>query len=486
MPPWNPRVELLKQMAEAEAAAAKSPTPETLFRRAALLHTLGKLNEAKAAYVEALKLDASHHATLTQLGALLRETSYLRAAATVYRRLIALDPRDALPHTGLAHTLWEMDDHAGARAEYEAALALDPACVPAHQGLAAVFSELKRPAEAAEHARLGYAADPVLRLPYRGEGPPLRVLVLASAGGGNTPLRRTLDDKVFAVTCVAVEHVGDRPLPRHDIVWNAVGEADRGGGALAEAQRLTARLQAPVINAPARVAATGRGANARRLAGIEGLIVPRAVEIDRRALDAPDAVRRLLDAGLRFPMLLRATGFHAGAHFERLDGPQDLGPALRAMPGDEFLALELLDARGADGKIRKYRILFVDGRPYPLHAAVSQKWKVHYFSADMASVAAHRAEDRDFLEDPEKRLGPRAWRALQAVAAALGLDYAGIDFSLARDGSALFFEANATMVLAEPDGDPMWDYRRAPVARAQAVIFRMPSLFMFSGLEMRT
>jgi hypothetical protein len=34
----------------------------------------------------------------------------------------------------------------------------------------------------------------------------------------------------------------------------------------------------------------------------------------------------------------------------------------------------------------------------------------------------------------------------------------------------LLFEANATMVVEQPDGDPRWDYRRAAVERIHAAV----------------
>ena len=41
--------------------------------------------------------------------------------------------------------------------------------------------------------------------------------------------------------------------------------------------------------------------------------------------------------------------------------------------------------------------MMIDGRLYPLHLAVSRRWKIHFFSADMSDSAEHRAEDRAFL-----------------------------------------------------------------------------------------
>jgi hypothetical protein len=67
-------------------------------------------------------------------------------------------------------------------------------------------------------------------------------------------------------------------------------------------------------------------------------------------------------------------------------------------------------------------------------------------------------------------LGPRALAGLEAIAQALGLDYAGVDFGLSPQGDVLLFEANATMVVNPPDPDPRWDYRRGPVDRILAAV----------------
>ncbi len=111
-------------------------------------------------------------------------------------------------------------------------------------------------------------------------------------------------------------------------------------------------------------------------------------------------------------------------------------------------------------------MLFIDGEIFPVHLAVSADWMVHYFSAAMAENAAFRAEERRFLEHMPEVLGARAMRALRDIQEAMGLDYAGVDFGLACDGSLLLFEANATMNLFPPDPAPIWDYRRPAIEAA--------------------
>jgi hypothetical protein len=101
-----------------------------------------------------------------------------------------------------------------------------------------------------------------------------------------------------------------------------------------------------------------------------------------------------------------------------------------------------------------------------LHLAISRKWKVHYFTSDMADKPDHRAEEAIFLGDMAAALGDKAMKALEGIRDALGLDYAGIDFGLAPNGDLLLFEANATMVIAKPNDDARWAYRRSAIDAA--------------------
>lgn len=327
---------------------------------------------------------------------------------------------------------------------------------------------------AAIHRRSGYGSKPVIALPYRGKGPPLAILMLAASAGGNIPLRHLLDDRIFQTFVIFAEYYDVTiPLPPHRVVFNAIGDADMAPGALSAARSLLALTSAPVINAPAGVASTGRDDVAQRLSGIPGVIAPGAVTLPRTMLAAPDAATTLARHGFQFPLLIRTPGFHTGRHFLRVEALPELSAALAELPGDNLTVLRYLDARGPDGKARKYRVMMIDGNLYPLHVAVSSHWKIHYFTAEMADSVEHRAEDARFLSDMATVLGPVAMTALSEIQATLGLDYAGIDFGLSPEGGILLFEANATMVVNPPEPDEKWAYRRPAVARIHEAVRRM-------------
>ena len=112
-------------------------------------------------------------------------------------------------------------------------------------------------------------------------------------------------------------------------------------------------------------------------------------------------------------------------------------------------------------------MIFVDRAPFPYHLAISPRWLVHYFSADMLDHPAKRDEEFRFLEAPAEVLGPRACAALAAVGRRLDLDYCGADFSLLPDGRVLLFEANATM-LVHPETEPALERKNVHIDRILA------------------
>ena len=475
MTDWQPAVVRKEALCEVEARIKLDPESIALrFERACLLNEMGRNEDAKHAYLDVLTRCPAHVGALNNLGTLLYFTGYRTAARSAYTEAIRQHPDQPMAHVNLGNLFLESGELAAAREHYEAALSIDAQFAEAHQGLGNLLAELGQEESAAQHQRLGHWDRRPTELPYRGEAEPVSLLLLTSGRRGDVPIRHLLDDKIFR-TFVVLPNVydPDAPLPEHQIVFNAIGDADLCKQALDRAVTLMDRTFAPVVNAPAAVLGTGRAANARRLAEVPGVVAPTIANFPREALAQGRALGSLLRRGLQFPVLLRSPGFHNGQHFVLVEGASQLPTALAELPGDELTAIQYLDARGDDHHYRKYRVMMIGGWLYPLHLAISEHWKIHYITADMAENAGHRAEEARFLEDMPGVLGPHAMAALAEIQNVLGLDYAGVDFGLNAEGDLLLFEANATMTVLPPQKDRRWDYRRAAVQRIEDAVRKM-------------
>ena len=426
---------------------------DAALRQARALVTTGHDDAAAIqAYLHILRADQTHCDALIELGALAHAGGFISAAHEAYRQAVQCHPRNKIAQVGYAFLLNETGNSDAARLHYQAALTIDPDLPEAHRGLARVLTEIGEDTD--EHWQKGFSGHAVVSRRHRGSGVGVPLVMLVAAVGGNIPTQHWIDDRVFAITAIYAEFFDPgESLPPHAMIVNAIGDADLCGKALANAERIVAGCAVPVINPPALVLATGRADNARRFAAIPGVIAPRITTLSGAA-------------DLGFPLLLRAPGYHTGQHFLFVETADLLTGTAASLPRGQPLAIEYLDARGPDGMARKYRIMFIGGVAYPLHLAISADWKVHYFTAAMAADPTFREEERRFLDDMPAVLGERAMAALTDVQVALGLDYAGIDFALAPDGSLLLFEANATMAIIPPPPDPIWDYRRRAVTDA--------------------
>lgn len=447
---------------------------EARYERAGLLRELGAFEEAKRDYLELIRRRPDDFGALNDFGTLVLNAGYAGAARSLFEEAVRRHPENPMGRVNLGNLLLMMEEYDLARTHFEAALRADPGHVHAHRGLGNVLANMGDADGARRHRDAGFGKDFISALPYRGAGAPVRVLLLVSANGGNTPTASLLDEKVFATTVVVADYYDGRiPLPQHDIVFNGIGDADLCGDSLAAAAAIVARTGRPVINDPHAVVRTGRLSNVERLRGIANLIVPRMAKVPRQSLAGKAAAGTVAAQGLRFPLLVRAPGFHTGRHFVRTATAEALAAVIEKFPGDEAWLIEQLDARDGEGFHRKFRAMIVARELYPLHLAISHDWKVHYYTADMAQSADNRAKEAPFLQDMARVIGARGMAALQHIVDMLGLDYGGIDFAVDARGNILFFEANATMVMVPLSADEKWDYRRTAFDNVFAAVRTM-------------
>ncbi len=85
-------------------------------------------------------------------------------------------------------------------------------------------------------------------------GDPVKVLLVESVIGGNLFAHDLLRSPAFDVRQVFIEYLEPNvPLPEHDIVWNAIGDAERCAALLDVAPSVFARTDRAVLNRPDKV-----------------------------------------------------------------------------------------------------------------------------------------------------------------------------------------------------------------------------------------
>ena len=217
-----------------------------------------------------------------------------------------------------------------------------------------------QPGQAMELQTSALGVSRLFRIRREAEAEPaIRLLALMSPGDlmANTPLdfiTRYLDvqlDLLFMVPGSGLP----RTIPDHDLMLVASSEPDPV--TLGRMRRLARdRLPGLLSDQPAICSA------ATALAG-------------RTALSAVAAGRASMAdllQGEGFPALVQPRRSHAGIGLERIETAGAILGYLAKSGNDEFYVSRFHDYRSLDGLYRKYRVGFIDGRPYLCHMAASR------------------------------------------------------------------------------------------------------------------
>jgi hypothetical protein len=398
----------------------------------------------------------------------LRAQGRLPEAITTLRDGIAQFPNVVALRQNLAAMLYESGELAGAISEHRAVLAVESGNVASNLGLYELLQITGERTEALVHQR---TALRVRRLyshiaPHEARS----VLCLCAPGDWQTniPVDFLFDHDTTTVHKLYLldQHDADSAVTvHHDVVWNIIAESPEALPYLALANRFMHAQNKPTLNTPARVITTARPLLDATLANSRARVAPVAI-IDRE---------RLSNAAMpfAFPIIARPLGSHAGHGLERLDDRDACGPYTQRNPVERYFVSPFIDYASADGFFRKYRLVYVDGVPYPVHLAISPNWMIHYYNAPMSEHAWMRDEEAAFLADARAAFHGDAYEMLLRVAAAVGLEYFGIDCGIDREGNVLVFEADAAMLVHTSDPIELYPYKHQFVPRIYRAIEAM-------------
>jgi hypothetical protein len=353
-----------------------------------------------------------------------------------------------------------------AMASFSEALALNAGDVGAHLGIYEVAQILRMPELALAHQAAAIALSPV-HSTLASEREDYALLVLCAPGPytANTPVDLIFDARHVTLHRWYVDPSREiPPLPRHDAVYVAIGESDAAASRLLAAERFVATQARPVFNRPDAIGRLNRVALGATFASARHT---RAVTTDR--------VARERYAGESFPVphIVRPVDSHGGHGLERIDDDAQRAEYAARCDSEFLYVAPYIDYSSADGYFRKYRIIYIDGEPFPFHLAISPNWMVHYYNAPMTEHQWMRDEERAFLESLGSAFSGDLAQALRETGERLGLDYVGIDCAIARDGTLLLFEADNAVIVHALDDPVMFAYKHRYVPRITAALDAM-------------
>ena len=407
-------------------------------------------------------------AAVNQRAIQLRAHGESSGAIAAFREGIDLFPGEIALHQNLAQTLYETGDTLGAISEHRRALAIDPESVASHLALYELLQITGERDAALEHQRRALEKQRLFSSFAPNEK--RRVLLLLAPGDwqANIPVDFLLDratTSVHKLYLLDVERLRHERIPAYDVAWNIIAESPEAIPYLALAELVLGGQPKARLNDPARVITTSRSFLPRVLQSTGAVVAPVA-DLERQSVVEAKVP-------FDFPIIVRPVGSHAGHGLEKIERAEDLRSYGERAKAERYFVSPFIDYSSADGFFRKYRIVFVDGEPYPVHLAISPKWMIHYYNAPMAENQWMRDEEARFLAGLRNVFdGPR-YETLIAIAREVGLQYFGIDCAVTNQGQVLVFEADPAMLVHTSDAVELYPYKHEYVPRIYRAVERM-------------
>ena len=305
----------------------------------------------------------------------------------------------------------------------------------------------------------------------RGTGPNVLVFVTAGDFMANTPIEFLLEasDANILLHYVDADTADLGDVPGHDVAFVAVGESAASLPVLENLDRLLRDWAGPIMNnAPRHIMALSRDGVAETLKDEPSILAPAAARVLRGVVEQLASgqieVASILGANT-YPVIVRPVGTHAGKGMEKISTRAELSAYLESQAEGEFFITPFIDYSGTDGKFRKQRVAFINGRPYASHLAVSEHWMVHYLNAGMTQHEDRRAEEALWMAHFDNDFAVRHARSFDALHRRLGLDYFAIDCAELADGRLLVFEADVAMIVHSMDWESIFPYKKSAMRK---------------------
>jgi len=296
---------------------------------------------------------------------------------------------------------------------------------------------------------------------------PLKLLAIYTSGDlmTNTPLEFLAQGAGFSLQMLYVAE--DLPriqaIPEHDIAIIGVSELDRNSNALALIEEILPQLNSPILNTPTNIKALTRDKISHTLASCDAIEMPLTLRYTRAQLCSHYLLNTDNDCAtkkLDFPLIIRPVDSHAGNDLEKISNPSQLSSYLKTNSYEHFFVAKFIDYKDSSDQYKKYRVMFIDQKPFIAHMAISDHWMIHYLNAGMLDSAAKRFIEAQVMGSFDNEFAIKHKRAFEQLNQAVGLEYFGIDCAETKEGKLLVFEACASLNIHAMDCEKTFPYKK--------------------------
>lgn len=360
------------------------------------------------------------------------------------RAALNLDASNAKAHAALGNILTRRGNRTAAMTAYGLAIMLDWSYADVHLALAEFYEAANDGGNASKHFYEAFSRK--VLYPTHAPYAVRRVLVLKAPSGypANAILDFCIDFNRNDLNVLYItKSVTVLPeAPATDVIFSAIGETEENEDTINRCIALLASTDKPVLNHPIHLKKVRRSELYTTLRNVAGCIALKTLRLSRDC-----AMQGVSDqsqvGGMEFPLLIRPIDTHRGDGMELVHTSNDVRDYVERFPALTFNITPFVDYRSADGYYRKYRVIVIAGKPFAYHLAISENWLVHYWrvSGLMREHAWMREEEERFLSAPGS-VFPDWDATFRDMAAAIGLDYFGVDCAVSEDGSVLVFECD--------------------------------------------
>ncbi|WP_299420351.1 hypothetical protein [uncultured Shimia sp.] len=298
----------------------------------------------------------------------------------------------------------------------------------------------------------------------KSDGARTKLLVFAEPShiGGNTPIEFLLQDADVEILTyyLNVDSDAQIELPAHDVAFCAApADSVKAVAFQAKVRALTEAAGTKVVNLPVGQVDLERDTLEKLFAGRGGLTLPKTQRFERVELQGDAGEERLAVFG-DYPYVVRPVGSHAGEGLVLIESQAALAAYLAERAEATFYVSEFIPyATKEDGFYRKYRVIFVDGQPFPCHMAIADQWDLWYLNARMEEFAEKRAEEAAWMDSFDSTFANRHESGFGALTQAIDLDYFGVDCAEDPEGNLVVFEADNALIVHDMDDEEVFPYK---------------------------